>query len=68
MRVKPSQAFEIVLHIAATGVIVAWGDDRGVPTAVVLPDESRDAVRPKFRMPLSPYSGYATLVSLLSPC
>lgn len=52
--VKPSQAFEIVLHIAATGVIVAWATIvarqlrfHRMTTAGALP-------RPSFRMPLSP--------------
>lgn len=40
--IKPSQAFEIVLHIAATGVIAALGDDRGLPAAAP-PDGERRA-------------------------
>jgi L-asparagine permease len=62
--VKPSQAFEIVLHVAAVGVVVAWG------TIVICQLRFHQLVkkgqleRPKFRMPLAPYSGYLTLVFL----
>ncbi|WP_156690289.1 amino acid permease [Mycobacterium sp. Marseille-P9652] len=63
--VKPSQAFEIVLHIAAVGVVVAWG------TIVASQLRFHRLVRagqlqpPSFRMPLAPYSGYLTLVFLV---
>ncbi|MEI7716976.1 MAG: amino acid permease [Mycobacterium sp.] len=63
--VKPSQAFEIVLHIAAVGVVVAWGTI--VACQLRLYQLARAGVlqRPGFRMPLAPYSGYVTLAFLL---
>lgn len=62
--VEPSRAFEIVLHIAAVGVVVAWGTI--VASQLRLYRLARDgrAQRPSFRMPLSPYSGYVTLAFL----
>jgi len=62
--VKPSQAFEIVLHIAAVGVVVAWGTI--VASQLRLCRLARAGVlqRPSFRMPLAPYSGYLTLAFL----
>jgi L-asparagine permease len=62
--VKPGQAFEIVLNIAALGVMAAWATIvacqlrfHRLTIAGLLP-------RPSFQMPLAPYSGYATLVFL----
>ena len=62
--VKPSQAFEIVLHIAAVGVVVAWATI--VASQLQMYRLARAGVlqRPNFRMPMAPYSGYATLVFL----
>ena len=62
--VKPSQAFEIVLHIAATGVIVAWATIVACQLRFYYLTKAGTLERPKFRMPLSPYTGYATLVFL----
>lgn len=62
--IKPSQAFEIVLHIAATGVIVAWGTIVACHLRFRRLAQTGTIERPKFRMPLSPYSGYATLAFL----
>lgn len=64
--VKPSQAFEIVLHIAATGVIVAWATIVACQLRLYYLTKAGTLERPKFRMPLSPYSGYATLVFLVA--
>jgi L-asparagine permease len=64
--VKPSQAFEIVLHIAATGVIVAWATIVACQLRFYYLTKAGTLERPKFRMPLSPYSGYATLVFLVA--
>ena len=61
---KPSQAFEIVLHIAATGVIVAWATIVACQLRFYYMTKAGTLERPKFRMPLSPYTGYATLVFL----
>ncbi len=64
--VKPSQAFEIVLHIAATGVIVAWATIVACQLRFYYLTKAGTHERPKFQMPLSPYSGYATLVFLVA--
>lgn len=62
--IKPSQAFEIVLHIAATGVIAAWATIVACQIQLHRMAAAGKLERPKFRMPLSPYSGYLTLVFL----
>ncbi len=63
--VKPSQAFEIVLHIAATGVIAAWVTIVACQLRFYYLAKAGRMERPKFRMPLAPYTGYATLAFLL---
>jgi L-asparagine permease len=63
--VKPSQAFEIVLHIAATGIIAAWVTIVACQLRFYYLTKAGTLERPKFRMPLSPYSGYLTLAFLL---
>ena len=62
--VKPSQAFEIVLHIAAVGVVVAWGTIVASQLRLYRLSRAGTVQRPHFRMPLAPYSGYLTLVFL----
>ncbi|MBW0018251.1 MAG: amino acid permease [Mycobacterium sp.] len=64
--ITPSQAFEIVLHIAATGVIVAWATIVACQLRFHQLTQRGDLERPNFRMPLSPYSGYVTLVFLVA--
>lgn len=64
--VKPSQAFEIVLHLAAVGVVVAWGTIVASQLALHRLARAGRVQRPSFRMPLAPYSGYLTLVFLAS--
>ncbi|BDN80514.1 hypothetical protein YM3MPS_07300 [Mycobacterium pseudoshottsii] len=64
--VKPSQAFEIVLHIAATGVIAAWATIVACQLRFHRLTISGVLQRPSFRMPLSPYSGRITLAFLAS--
>jgi L-asparagine permease len=64
--IKPSQAFEIVLHIAATGVIVAWATIVACQLRFYYLAQAGRVERPKFRMPLSPWSGWVTLVFLAS--
>ncbi|SON59226.1 L-asparagine permease 2 [Mycobacterium simulans] len=63
--IKPSQAFEIVLHIAATGVIVAWGTIVACQLKFHRLVKAGQLARPTFRMPLAPYSGYLTLAFLV---
>jgi L-asparagine permease len=62
--IKPSQAFEIVLHIAATGVIAAWATIVACQLRFYYLTQAGKLERPKFRMPLSPWSGWVTLVFL----
>jgi L-asparagine permease len=63
--VKPSQAFEIVLHIASVGVVVAWGTIVACQLRFYQLAKAGRVERPKFRMPFAPYSGYATLAFLV---
>ncbi|CPR12715.1 L-asparagine permease AnsP1 [Mycobacterium bohemicum DSM 44277] len=63
--VKPSQAFEIVLHIAAVGVVVAWGTIVASHLQLYRLARAGRVQRPAFRMPFAPYSGYLTLVFLV---
>lgn len=62
--VTPKHAFEIVLHIAATGVIVAWATIVACQLRFHHLARAGEAERPKFRMPLSPYTGWITLIFL----
>jgi L-asparagine permease len=64
--VKPSEAFEIVLNIAAIGVLVAWATIVACQLRFYAHAKAGTMQRPHFRMPLTPYSGYATLVFLAS--
>ena len=63
--VKPSQAFEIVLHIAAVGIVVAWATIVASQLRLYQLAKAGRMQRPDFRMPLAPYSGYATLLFLV---
>ena len=62
--VVPGQAFEIVLNMAALGIIASWGTI--VICQIQLYRWSQKGIidRPKFRLIGSPYTGYATLVFL----
>ncbi|MEO6793826.1 MAG: amino acid permease [Mycobacterium sp.] len=62
--VKPGQAFEIVLNIAALGVITAWGTIVVCQLRFYRLTTIGLLQRPRFRMPLAPYSGYVSLVFL----
>lgn len=62
--ITPSEAFEIVLHIAASGVIVAWGTIVACQLRFYRLTKTGALDRPTFRMPLAPYSGYLTLIFL----
>lgn len=62
--VTPKHAFEIVLHIAATGVIVAWATIVACQLRFHKLTQAGEHERPKFRMPLSPYTGWVTLAFL----
>jgi L-asparagine permease len=63
--VKPSQAFEIVLHVAAVGIVFAWGTIVASQLQLYRLARAGRLQRPNFRMPLSPYSGYLTLAFLV---
>jgi L-asparagine permease len=63
--VKPSEAFEIVLNIAAVGVLAAWATIVLCQLRFYRHVKSGTLQRPHFRMPLTPYSGYATLAFLV---
>jgi L-asparagine permease len=62
--VKPSEAFEIVLNIAAIGVLAAWATIVACQLRFYRRAKAGTMHRPNFRMPLAPYSGYVTLVFL----
>lgn len=62
--VKPGQAFEIVLNIAAIGVMAAWATIVGCQLRFYRLTRAGVLARPRFRMPLAPYSGYASLTFL----
>ncbi len=64
--ITPSEAFEIVLHIAATGVIAAWATIVAAQLRFHHLAKAGQLERPHFRMPLSPYTGYLTLVFLVA--
>ncbi len=62
--VKPSQAFEIVLNIAALGVVAAWATIVFCQLRLYQMSKAGTLQRPRFRMPLVPYSSYLTLAFL----
>jgi L-asparagine permease len=62
--VKPGQAFEIVLNIAAVGVLAAWATIVLCQLRLYRRTKAGTMPRPRFRMPLAPYSGYITLTFL----
>ncbi|OBH19687.1 amino acid permease [Mycolicibacter terrae] len=64
--VRPGQAFEIVLNIAALGVMAAWATIVACQLRFHRLTKAGVLQRPSFRMPLAPYSGYLTLVFLAS--
>jgi L-asparagine permease len=63
--VKPTQAFEIVLNIAAVGVLAAWATIVLCQLRYYHWVKAGRMPRPVYRMPLAPYSGYVTLTFLL---
>jgi len=64
--VVPEKAFEIVLNVAALGIIASWGTI--VICQIQLYRASKRGVmtRPSFRMWGAPFTGYLTLVFLLA--
>jgi L-asparagine permease len=63
--VKPSEAFEIVLNVAAVGVVAAWATIVLCQLRFYRRAQAGTMQRPDFRMPWAPYSGYVTLAFLL---
>ncbi|BBX32115.1 L-asparagine permease [Mycolicibacterium mageritense DSM 44476 = CIP 104973] len=63
---QPGEAFEIVLNMAALGIIASWGTIVLCQLRLVKMADAGIMKRPSFRMPLTPYSGYATLLFLFA--
>jgi len=62
--VVPAEAFEIVLNIASLGIISTWGMIVLCQMQLVKLSLRGELLRPAFRMPGSPVTGWATLVFL----
>ena len=62
---EPGQAFEIVLNMASLGIMASWGTIVLCQLRLVEDGRRGHLKRPTFRMPLTPYSGYATLAFLV---
>lgn len=62
--VKPGQAFEIVLNISALGIVAAWATIVLCQLRLYRMAHAGTMQRPRFRMPLAPYSSYLTLAFL----
>ncbi len=62
--VVPAQAFEIVLNMAALGIIASWATIVICQLQLFRWSQRGEMVRPAFRMWGAPYTGYATLVFL----
>jgi L-asparagine permease len=63
--VVPEQAFEIVLNVAALGILASWGTIVACQLRLVAWSASGVVRRPAFRLPGSPWTGYLTLLFLL---
>lgn len=63
---NPGQAFEIVLNIAALGILSSWATIVLCQLRMYQMSKAGLVRRPRFRMPLTPYSGYLTLAFLLA--
>jgi L-asparagine permease len=61
---QPGEAFEIVLNMAALGIIASWATIVLCQLRFVKMTKAGLMQRPKFRMPFTPYSGYLTLAFL----
>lgn len=62
--IAPGQAFDIVLNVASLGIIAAWSTIVICQLKLFRRAKEGGLDRPSFRMPLAPWSGYATLVFL----
>ena len=63
---QPGEAFEIVLNISALGIIASWASIVLCQLRFYRMTNAGIMTRPRFQMPLTPYSGYLTLVFLLA--
>ncbi|MGG5171366.1 amino acid permease [Pseudarthrobacter sp. J1738] len=64
--IVPAAAFEIVLNVAALGIISSWGMIVLCQLALYRLAKKGMAIRPSFRMIGAPWTGYLTLVFLLA--
>jgi len=64
--IVPASAFEIVLNMAAIGIIASWGMIVLCQLALYRLSKKGEAIRPAFRMFGAPYTGYLTLAFLLA--
>ncbi|OBA75786.1 L-asparagine permease [Mycolicibacterium mucogenicum] len=62
--VVPAQAFEIVLNMAALGIIASWATIVICQLQLFRWSQRGEIARPAFRMWGAPYTGYATLAFL----
>ncbi|MFD0067021.1 amino acid permease [Streptomyces sp. NPDC056690] len=60
----PSDAFEIVLNVAAVGIVTTWATIILCQIKLQRWAEQGRLERPSFRLPGSPYTGYLTLLFL----
>jgi L-asparagine permease len=61
---NPGEAFEIVLNMAALGIIASWATIVLCQLRLFKMANAGIMQRPRFRMPLTPYTGYLTLAFL----
>ena len=64
--IVPGAAFEIVLNVAALGIISAWAMIVLCQLALFKLAKQGTALRPSFRMFGAPYTGYLTLLFLVA--
>lgn len=64
--VVPTKAFEIVLNVASLGILSSWATIIICQLQLYRWSEQGRMVRPSFRMWGSPYTGYLTLVFLVT--
>ena len=64
--IVPAKAFEIVLNMAALGILASWAMIVLCQLALYRLAKKGQAIRPAFRMIGAPYTGYLTLAFLLA--
>ncbi len=64
--IVPERAFEIVLNVASLGILASWATIVICQLQLYRWSQQGRMVRPSFRMLGSPYTGYATLVFLVT--